>query len=228
MSNVVTIDTDSYTLAADNKHYVAASVQTMGEDMFDAYAGTYPLIPVRFGIMAADKSASITLSNGNLTAAGTGTNSSALQVVRCDQVLGPGKSYWEVLVDAQTATINIGLGKSVPLNQYWGQVNDSVGYNANGEVRKNALVLTTYATYTAGDRIMIAHDGTTGETWFGKNGSWNGNPAAGTGEVTTLSAASSTSYHRFGVTCRRSGDQMTLKCAAADFAYTPPSGFSAI
>jgi hypothetical protein len=230
MSDVQAIDTDSYTRAADDAHYVAASVQTMGEDMFDAYDGTYPLLPVKFGTMAADKYSGVTLSNGNLTAAGTGVTSSNLMPVRCDQVLS-GKCYWEVLIDAQIASLNVGAGKfsvAIDLGEYWGKHADSIGYNTAGAVFKNASQIQTYSAYTAGDRVQVAFDTATGKIWFGKNGTFNGSPAAGTGQASTMSATTTTSLHRIGATLRRSGDQVTLKVAAADFAYTPPSGFAAI
>lgn len=227
-SDVPVVDTDSYTLAADDKHYVAASVQTLGEDMYDAFAGTYPPIPVRYGYAPDDKSADVTLSNGDLTAAGTGVNSSALQTVRCDH-FSAGKVYLEFLIDARAANLSCGMGKGVATGQFWGQLNDSIGYvSATGAVFKNNVQILTYATYTAGDRVMIAFDGATGEVWFGKNGTWNGDPAAGTGEAATLSTDTTTSRHRYGNTLRRSGDQVTLKLAAADFAYTPPTGFDPV
>lgn len=46
------VDTDGYTLAADDKHYVAASVQTLGEDMFAAYEGTYVHAPTDISLTA--------------------------------------------------------------------------------------------------------------------------------------------------------------------------------
>lgn len=226
-TDVQAIDTDSYTLDTDDRHYVAASVQTMGEDMYDAYAGDYTLLPVRFGTHSTDKSASVTLSNGNLTAAGSGANSSAFQPVRCDQVLN-GLIYVEFLIDQQTANLNVGMGKGLNLASFWGNGADNIGYAASGAVFKNNTQVQTYTSYTTGDRVMMAFNSSSQKVWFGKNGSWNGDPAAGTGEATALTATTGTSYHRFGVTLRRSGDQVTLKATAAEFSHTPPTGFAAI
>lgn len=222
------VDTDGYTLAGDDRHYVAASVQTMGEDMYSAYEETLAHPPVRFGPTTQDTRNTITLSNGNLTAAGTGTTSSNLAVARCDQVPS-GKVYWEIEIDGQVGNINLGIGKSVPLTQYWGQVSDSVGYSSSGVTYKNAVSLGSYSSYTTGDVILVAYDSATGKVWFGKNGTWNGDPAAGTGERATISGITQfSSYHRFGVCVSRSGDQMTLVADAASFTYTPPSGFASL
>jgi hypothetical protein len=145
--------------------------------------------------------------------------------VRTD-VVPSGKVYWEMLVDAQTANLNVGIGKGVSTAGFWGEAVDSIGYAATGAVFKNSVQILTYASYTAGDRIMVAFDSATGEVWFGKNGTWNGDPAAGTGEATTLSATAADSYHRLGATLRRSGDKVTG--VFSSFTYPPPTGFSAI
>lgn len=224
------IDTDGYPLdAGDNQHYTAAGVQTMGEDMFDAYTGTYPVIPVRFSSHAIDKQASIVLTNDGMTAEGGGTSSSSIQTVKCDHFVTGGKRYWEFHIDAQIANLSLGIGKLVDptTNGWFGQSTDAVAYHINGSVFKNnPTIVATYATYTAGDRIMVAFDEATGKVWFGKNGTWNGDPAAGTGNPTTLTTSTASNMHRTGVTLRRSGDRVSLKARAADFLYTVPTGFS--
>lgn len=228
VADVQAIDGDAYTYAADGYHLAVAGVRDLGEDMYLAYAGTYPDIPVRFGIHTSDKDALVTLSNGNLTVAGSGTDTTDYQSARCDHVLGTGKYYMEFLIDQKTANLAIGMGNGMTMSTFWGFPSDAVCYFAPGGIWKNNANIATYAAYTTGDIVMMAFDGPTGKVWFGKNGTWNGDPAAGTGQATTLTAGSLTTSPRFGATLRRSGDQVTLKLAAADFTYTPPSGFAAI
>ncbi len=40
-----------------------------------------------------------------------------------------------------------------------------------------------WSTYTTGDRIDVAFDRTANRAWLGKNGTWVGNPVAGTGGI---------------------------------------------
>lgn len=219
------VDIDFLSIAVDGYHIEPAGVVDLGSDFFDAYSGNYPLIPARFGTLAADKNGSISLTAGNTTAEGGGTSSSSLQVVRSDKVPFSGKRYAEFLVEAQIANINVGIGYGISTSEYWGQDSNSVGYAASGQVFKGASVTATFASYGAGDRIMLAFDSDTGRVWFGKNGVWNGDPAAGTGQAATISTPTLSSGPRFGATLRRSGDRVQLVSMPSDWTYSPPTGF---
>lgn len=80
-----------------------------------------------------------------------------------------------------------------------------------------------------GDRICIAYDTTADKVWFAKNGSFNGNPAAGTGGY-VLPAGTTAVYAMLGMVPLSTGTptQLTINFGATAFTYTPPSGFTAM
>ena len=131
----------------------------------------------------SDKSASITLSNGNLTAAGTSSSGG----VRAVQSRSSGLYYWEV-------TINVGAGGSCNLgaigtaDSLTTNTSISNGFNLRGG---NGTFVTangntgSAGTYTTGDVIMFAVDLANTLVYFGKNGSWlaSTNPVAQTGGI---------------------------------------------
>jgi hypothetical protein len=73
---------------------------------------------------------------------------------------------------------------------------------------------------------MFAFDAATGELWVGRNGTWlnSGDPAAGTGEVTTVSL----SYSWVATVCDASTQDADINFGQRAFSYTPPSGFKAL
>lgn len=93
----------------------------------------------------------------------------------------------------------------------------------------NTSVGTGTATATT-DVFMVAFDLTSGNGWFGKNGTWYaGDPAAGTGaSITGIVAAD----YVFGVSVYRdntfTNNTVALNFGQRPFAYTPPSGFRAL
>jgi hypothetical protein len=77
--------------------------------------------------------------------------------------------------------------------------------------------------FSSGDTAMLAFDGTTGKAWWGKNGTWFGDPTAGTGNGDTFSEpvfVTAGSYLNAGT--------ITLRTRTETFSYTPPSGFVAL
>ena len=72
---------------------------------------------------------------------------------------------------------------------------------------------------------MFAYDADTGELWSGVNGTWHnsGNPAAGSGEVATLS----TSYKWFPFIGGKSNADQQIIWGASNMSHTVPSGFTA-
>ena len=80
---------------------------------------------------------------------------------------------------------------------------------------------------TDGATIMVAMDIDTGKLWFGKNGTFSGDPAAGTGQAHTMTASVNyyPSYSYFISSGAFSG--VLLKTVDAQFTYSPPSGFVA-
>lgn len=97
------------------------------------------------------------------------------------------------------------------------------------------------SSYTSGDIIGVAFDADSGKLFFSKNGTFqnSGDPAGGTGQAATLSAASwfpyigdGSSTNTVAVTANfGQGGQAGLShysSAAGWFAYAPPTGFKAL
>lgn len=168
----------------------------------------------------ADKDASITLSNGNLTATGT---TSGFKSVRGTIGKTAGKWFWEVKLVAGSSTI-IGFGGSaVALNTFPGgdaSTGDSYGYYTNGN-RYVKGGITAGNAYTTNDVIGVAIDltGKTGE--FFKNGVSQGQFAF---DVTMDNAG--TIYPM--VATNANGVVVTANFGATAFAYSIPAGFTAL
>ena len=121
--------------------------------------------------------------------------------------------------------------------------NHSGGYYANGSYTGFSSNITT------GQRIrMIAYDASTGKMWIGANGTWSGNPAAGSGELLTVPSGYRDNMHFVGAEENTSSTNGGIanfgqdssfagtKTAQGyqdsndigDFYYTPPTGFLAL
>lgn len=175
----------------------------------------------------ADKSASLTLSGGNLTvtytAAGSGWNSARATIGKA-----AGKWYWEVAITAQTAATDVGVGNSsATLSSYVGSDANGWGYVGSTGQKANSGSLAAYgASFGAGATIMVALDMDNGKVWFGKNGTWqaSGDPAAGTNAAYT--GLTGTIYPMMGQFTQN--DVATTNFGASAFTYTPPTGFSGV
>ena len=137
---------------------------------------------------------------------------------------------------------NIGWSSGIGYNG--STTNDSIGYVAtDGKIYKGGTLVDTESTFTTNDIIQVAFDGSTGRIYFGKNNTWqnSGDPAGGTGYVTT--AALEASYIGFACGGHSTGSQAvvanfgqdssfagakTSGAAGSDFYYTPPTGYKAL
>jgi hypothetical protein len=175
-----------------------------------------------------------TVKNAGLTW-NSGGGGAIFYLVQSTFVLS-GKCYWEFVVPASTTFPRPGImraDQSPPSSgaSYWpgggsGPAN-SVGYVCNdGDIYVGGVAVVTGAAPSAGDIIMFAFDAATGELWVGRNGTWlnSGDPAAGTGEVTTVSL----SYSWVATVCDASTQDADINFGQRAFSYTPPSGFKAL
>lgn len=172
----------------------------------------------------SDKSASITLSNGNLTALGTSSSGG----VRAVQSRSSGLYYWEV-------TINVGAGGSCNLGAIG--TGDSLtgitpgsGFNLRGGngtlVTPNGNFGGGAGVYTTGDVIMFAVNLASTLVYVGKNGSWifSTDPNAQTGGI---------NYGGSPLTVKpwyspeANTAQATANFGATAFVYPVPTGFTA-
>jgi hypothetical protein len=114
-----------------------------------------------------DKTAAVTLSNGNLQALLNGVNYFAKSTI----AISSGKWYWEVTASA-TAEDMIGITKSdVATTGYFGSQATSYGYYKTNGNKYNSASGTAYgASYTGGDIIGVALDLDAGTLIYYKNG----------------------------------------------------------
>ena len=156
-----------------------------------------------------------------------------------------GKWYYEGNLSTQQGDTTVGLvnsSASVPDN-WTGETSNTVGYFSDGRFIENTSS-TGYSTYGTSDIAQLAFDADTGEIWIGKNNTWqnSGDPAGGTGEVTTVSwddfspagrtVGSGAMCFNFGQDSSFAGTQTAQGNAdgngIGDFYYAPPSGFLAL
>lgn len=169
----------------------------------------------------SDKNAGITLSNGNLTAAGA-------VGVRATISKSTGKWYWEVNCDTRGSANSMGIGVATGSVSLTSRLDTFTGawiWRSDSTYVEQTNG-TSGPTFTTGDRIMIAIDLGAGKVWFGKNGTWNGSgdPGAGTNPVfTTLSG---TVFPAMSVQNNTGSPQATANFGATTLAYSVPSGFN--
>jgi hypothetical protein len=177
----------------------------------------------------SNKSALVTLSDGNLTAVGDTENYNDAAVF-ANIAQNSGKWYWEAVIlpviigpgvvgwaPFSEGTTNI-VGTSA---QAWGfslNTNDATSYLVNGGSSS-----PFGPTAAVGDVAQIAVDISAGLIWFGINGTWisAGNPETGANPAGTgLSGELSPKASVY--------DGLSAHFSVESFTYSPPAGFSAL
>lgn len=183
-----------------------------------------------------DKMINWAVSNGNLRATGTGHNFGSAQNIRAAWGCGSGsdKVYWELTLVSATTNWNgcyIGVGLASQAigsiaSPYWLVEGTGTIYSAGGTAYGSA-----FSPLADGDILMFAMDAATGEVWVGLNGTWtnSGDPAAGTGERMDFTTAADFKplVQLDGATTGKTF-VIDINCGLTAFAYTVPSGFSAL
>ena len=141
--------------------------------------------------------------------------------------LAIGKKYLEleVLAGSQIGAM-IGIttdqtnqGYSTAAKQHSRYFNNGNGYGVSYGGALGGLT-------AVGTRIMVAYDTTSRKIWFGKNGTWLGDPAAGTGGATLNGNADAPFYFSTSNGSTNSGQQnITVRKSPDDLTYTIPTGF---
>lgn len=141
--------------------------------------------------------------------------------------LAIGKKYLEleVLSGTQIGSM-IGISASQANQGYNTATVQHSRYFNNGNGYGAAYGSNLGAMNAAGTRIMVAWDTTTRKIWFGKNGTWIGDPAAGTGGATLSGNAGDPFYFTTGNGSSSNGQMNITVRKNGEETYTIPTGFS--
>jgi hypothetical protein len=178
----------------------------------------------------ANKGTPSVLSNGDMTASSSaidwgtvrGTLSRSAGAYYCEfhiTALNPGDNDWFVGFVDGSASMGSILGES----------SQGCGFRANERRRAGGSVENSIGTWTPAedDVLMLAYDAASGNVWFGRNGTWNGSvtPSTGSNSGRLWYVAASTALYPTCATYATT-TQITFVNATANFAYSPPAGFS--
>jgi hypothetical protein len=177
-----------------------------------------------------DNPSGITRSNGNLTATAVSSGSGSGDGVglKATTSKSSGKWYFEVLLGTINSFAEVGIAKStIDIMSLIGLDADGWGYilSGGGIINDGNYVKTDAGSIAgAADVIGVACNFDDHLLYFSKNGTYrfSASPGAQIGGVTIASGAwFPAAFFDTG------GDSMTLRCAAADLSYSPPSGYTA-
>ena len=177
----------------------------------------------------ANHNAGITLTNGNLTATGSGGNQTGIAT---GSITTAQRFYWEVTINAQGGSTGVGLGNSsFATASFLGGDGNSLCYFFSGSVFNGGSGIASIASFTTGAIIGVAYDFNAKLVWFTLNGTtWNNdvignqNPAVGSqvGGINPPALAGDL-FPAYSV---GNTEQVTGKFTNAGLAYSIPTGFS--
>ena len=180
----------------------------------------------------ADKSANVTLSNGNLTAIGSTTADGA---VRSSNSQSSGsKVYFEVSWVTATGTADTGCGIATSSAALGSIGSSSTGglmvYTATGNIWFNGSSLSLSVGQVGTRSICFAVDLVNSQIWVRRDSdNWNNsgtaNPSTNTGGI-NISALFPTNNAFAVATFQGTTQQATINFGASAFSFTVPSGFS--
>ena len=193
-----------------------------------------------FDNLGGASSGSPTISDGHTLA----TIAAGGKQIRSNFNLNAGKWYVEVDIQATNNSASVGLvpSRSATFANGPGRdANGGISYETDGDVfSDNVQDATAEASFAAGDVVQMAIDMDAKKVYFGKNNTFGGNPAAGTGghflpasilsdgaALITLGGYSgsqaATMQINYGQFLVFDGGSTTN-----GFKYTPPTGFKAV
>ena len=186
-------------------------------------------------------SSTMGLTEGNLTV--TDNGGTTWETAFVGKPVQSGKWYFEATVDvagAYDTFFGVSTLDALATNkaQYNGYANGSAGYQAysgsggsivyHGNNGGNYYYPGDSTGFSNGDKIGIAYDADTGAFWASKNNTWinSGNPSTGANPLFSGYTAQQLVY--FGLSNATNGTKHSVNFGQRSFAYTPPTGFSAL
>jgi hypothetical protein len=165
------------------------------------------------------------LNNGNRDALKGGGAGWSGASVRGTTGKSSGKWYWECIPVVDGGDHMVGVGNtSASLDSYVGSDTNGWGNYGNGTTYYNGSSTGSFPTYGQGDIVMVALDMDNGKVWWGVNGTWSGDPAAGTGE--RYSGLSGTIYPMSSL--YTNADEQRILANDTEMNYSPPNGFTTL
>ncbi len=187
-------------------------------DLEEYFAGTSPLPDNVNRLDAGKTGAGMVLTDDNTTA--VNANATWRSSIATTPFYHGKKYYWEAEVSQNSGYTMVGIASDEPINSYIGSTVHSYGWHNydTGSVY-HADSWEPYTDYGPGDRLMLAYDPAEGKLWFGVNGVWDGDPAAGTGErfsgISGLQYPAVSAYQ----------EQVSVFFFPSEFLYAVPEGF---
>jgi hypothetical protein len=175
------------------------------------------------------------ITNGNLTITSPGTDGTGAQTAGSIAVTSS-KYYFEGTFTTLTSSSGFlcfgvqdgsvvisGLSGSTraSTNAWW--ISDDGNYRANG----GTITASGLGAFSAGNVAMIAIDASTGKGWIGKNGTWVGDPAAGTGNTFSSLPALIAPFAQ-AIRNTTTSSVINANFGQRPFTYTPPTDFVAL
>jgi hypothetical protein len=176
-----------------------------------------------------NKSATETLSGGNLTA-----TSSGVGTVGATRVLTSPLSYFEAKPSTLTGTVAVGLvnrGYNMASGTILGTDANGVGFKSSGAVVINNATVSTIFTYANIDTIGVAIDLSNKLIWFTKNGTtWNNDVIGNQNPVGAVGGISLATMTLGSAIPAVSGSLTGAVWVGvfSGFAYTAPTGFNSV
>ncbi len=216
------VDSDDFTLV-DAYHYNNAGIIELGSRMYDSVtSGASIEVDLSTTWNAADKASPITLSNGGLTFT---TDASGHQGVRGTAGHNSGKRYFEVTCNQTGPFGGFGISNAgASLTIFLGSTIDAAVYYDDGNAYYGGSALGAAGAYAASDVLSVAVDIDADRVWFAKNGSFSGDPVAGTGGISVPGIGAP--VYPIGGTYAGGVAIQTANFGASAFSYSPPTGFA--
>ncbi len=189
----------------------------------EASAPTPPPPPPSVAWNPADKSAGVTLSNGNLTATVQGSEQARATLGR-----STGKWYFEVVAVANVAQSGFGFSDLVAtVDGGSTQATEFLWFGGGlGWIWLGTTWDFTVKTIALSEVGGLAIDLDAGKAWVRNFAGWSGDPVAGTGG-NSIGYVAEPVYPVCGAVGGAVDNDITANFGATAFAYTVPSGFAA-